>query len=65
MSKKPKGPRKYIPVEEAVARWRKDPAYGGYDALEEEFALVNATIEGRSAAGLNRTRSPPRGTQAD
>jgi hypothetical protein len=61
MSKKPKGPRKYIPVEEAVARWRKDPAY----ALEEELALVNATIEGRSAAGLNRTRSPPRGTQAD
>jgi hypothetical protein len=61
MSKKPKGPRKYIPVEEAVARWRKDPAY----ALEEEFALVNATIETRSAAGLNRTRSPPRGTQAD
>ena len=35
--------RKLIPVEEAIARWRRDPAYvREYDALEEEFALVYA-----------------------
>ena len=35
MSKSPKKLRKFIPVEEAIARWRKDPAFmKEYDALE-------------------------------
>ena len=39
MSKEVKKLRKLIPVEDAVARWREDPAYlKEYDALEEEFA---------------------------
>lgn len=55
MSKEPKRLRKYIPVEEAIARWRKDPAYvKEYDALEEEFALVTAIIKARAAAGLTQ-----------
>jgi hypothetical protein len=38
--------RKYIPVEEAFAEWRKDPAFvAAYDALEEEFALASARIK--------------------
>jgi hypothetical protein len=52
MSNSPKRLRKYIPVDEAVARWRKNPDYvKEYDALEEEFALVTATIRARTAAG--------------
>ena len=48
MSKKVKQLRKLIPVDQAVARWRKDPAYvKEYDALEEEFALVSAIIKAR------------------
>src|SRR2546429_611897 len=55
MSKQSKKPRKFIPVDEAVARWRKDPAYvKEYDALEEEFALVTAIIKARAAAGLTQ-----------
>jgi ribosome-binding protein aMBF1 (putative translation factor) len=55
MSREQKKPRKYIPVEEAVARWRKDPAYvKEYDALEEEFALVTAIIKARATAGLTQ-----------
>jgi len=41
MTKAAKKLRKFIPVDEAIARWRKDPDYmKEYDALEEEFALV-------------------------
>ncbi len=55
MSKEPNRLRKYIPVEEVIARWRKDPTHvKEYDALEEEFALVTAIIEARAAAGLTR-----------
>jgi hypothetical protein len=47
-SKEVKKLRKLIPVEEAVARWLKNPAYvKEYDALEEEFALVSAIIKAR------------------
>lgn len=47
--------RKFIPVEEAVARWRRDPEYmKEYDALEEEFALVSEIIRARAAAGLTQ-----------
>ena len=47
--------RKLIPVEEAFAEWRRDPAYvKAYDALEDEFALAKAMIEARAQAGLTQ-----------
>jgi ribosome-binding protein aMBF1 (putative translation factor) len=47
--------RKLIPVEGAIARWRRDPEYvKEYDALEEEFALVSEIIKARAAAGLTQ-----------
>jgi ribosome-binding protein aMBF1 (putative translation factor) len=47
--------KKMIPVEEALAAWRKDPAYvKTYNALEEEFALARAMIEARAHAGLTQ-----------
>lgn len=55
MSKASKKLRKFIPVEEAIARWRRDPEYmKEYDALEEEFALVSEIIKARAAAGLTQ-----------
>ena len=55
MSKTRKRLRKFIPVEEAIARWRKRPEYvKAYDALEEEFALVIEMIKARAAAGLTQ-----------
>ena len=55
MSKEPKKLRKMIPVDEAIARWRKDPAYmKEYDALEQEFALVSQVIKARADAGLTQ-----------
>ena len=50
--------RKLIPVEEAIARWCRDPEYvKEYNALEEEFALVSEIIKARAAAGLNSGRT--------
>ena len=47
--------RKYIPVEEAFERWRKDPEYvAAYDALEEEFALADALIKARAEADMTQ-----------
>lgn len=47
--------RKFIPVSESFAKWRKNPEYrAAYDALEEEFALVMALIEARASAGLTQ-----------
>jgi len=47
--------RTYIPVQEAFARWRKDPEFmREYDALEEEFALANALIGARAHANLSQ-----------
>jgi len=55
MSKARRKLRKFIPVEEAIARWRKKPGYAkAYDALEEEFALVTEIIKARAAAGLTQ-----------
>ena len=57
MSKSPRKLRKFIPVEEAIARWRKDPAFmKEYDALEEEFALIREIIKARAAAGLTQAQ---------
>ena len=47
--------RKFIPVEEAFAEWRKDPEYVlVYEALEEEFALASALIKARSEADMTQ-----------
>jgi ribosome-binding protein aMBF1 (putative translation factor) len=47
--------RKMIPVEEAFAKWRKDPAYvRAYDELENEFALAETIIRVRAEAGLTQ-----------
>jgi ribosome-binding protein aMBF1 (putative translation factor) len=47
--------RKFIPVEEALAAWRGDPAYNAaYDALEEEFCLASAMIEARANADMTQ-----------
>jgi ribosome-binding protein aMBF1 (putative translation factor) len=55
MSRAPRKLRKFIPVEEAIARWRRQPDYRkAYDALEDEFALVTEIIKARAAAGLTQ-----------
>ena len=42
--------RQYIPVDEAIAKWRTDPDFvAAYDGLEEEFALAAALIKARGA----------------
>jgi ribosome-binding protein aMBF1 (putative translation factor) len=47
--------KKLIPVENAFAEWRKDPAYvKAYDALADEFSLAAAMIEARAHAGLTQ-----------
>jgi ribosome-binding protein aMBF1 (putative translation factor) len=47
--------RKNIPVGEAFAKWRQDPAYvAAYDALEEEFALAEALIKARAQADMTQ-----------
>jgi ribosome-binding protein aMBF1 (putative translation factor) len=47
--------RKFIPVEESFAEWRKDPEYvKAYDALEEEFARANMVIGARAHADLSQ-----------
>jgi ribosome-binding protein aMBF1 (putative translation factor) len=57
MSKARKRLRKFIPVEEAIARWRQDPEYKrAYDALEDEFALVSEIIKARATAGLTQAQ---------
>ena len=47
--------RKFIPVEESFARWRKDPEFmKEYDALEEEFARAQMVIGARTHANLSQ-----------
>jgi transcriptional regulator with XRE-family HTH domain len=41
--------------EEMVAEWMENPEFQAeYDALEEEFAVFDALIEARKAAGLSQ-----------
>ena len=55
MSKVAKKSRKFIPVEEAIERWRKQPSFRAADAaLEDEFALVAMIMRARAAAGLTQ-----------
>jgi hypothetical protein len=43
--------RKFIPVEESFAKWKKEPGYAAaYGSLEEEFALASSLIEADRAA---------------
>jgi hypothetical protein len=50
--------RKFIPVEEAVKEWRKDPEYvAEYDALEEEFALASALVQARGLAPVTQQQT--------
>jgi ribosome-binding protein aMBF1 (putative translation factor) len=47
--------RKFIPVEESFAKWRKDPEFvAAYEALEEEFALASALIQARAVADMTQ-----------
>ena len=47
--------RKFIPVEESFARWRKDPEFmKEYDALEEQFARAKLVIDARAHADLSQ-----------
>lgn len=48
---------KLVPAEEVFAEWHKDPAYReAYDALDEEFAIVEALIRARAEAGLTQSQ---------
>ena len=47
--------RATIPIEEVVAKWRRDRKYvAAYDALAEEFTLAAAMIKARTHAGLTQ-----------
>ena len=47
--------RKFIPVEESFAAWRRNKEYvRAYDELEEEFALAAALIDARRRSGLSQ-----------
>lgn len=47
--------RTFIPVEELFSEWRKDPDYvAAYDALEDEYALMEALMDARSKAGMTQ-----------
>jgi ribosome-binding protein aMBF1 (putative translation factor) len=47
--------RKFIPVKETLAKWRKEPEFvAEYDALEEEFALAGALIAARGNADMTQ-----------
>ena len=52
--------------DEMVAEWLQDPAFKAeYDSLEEEFALFDALVEARKAAGLSQAEVAQRmGTKA-
>jgi ribosome-binding protein aMBF1 (putative translation factor) len=55
MSKGAKKLRKLIPVEEAFARWDRNPKFRtAYDELEEEFALVAEILKARAKSGLTQ-----------
>lgn len=47
--------KKFIPVEDALADWRKEPGFvAAYDALEEEFDLAAALIKARAQAHMTQ-----------
>jgi len=47
--------RKFIPVEESFAQWKKNPEYAAaYASLEGEFALASSLIKARSEADMTQ-----------
>jgi ribosome-binding protein aMBF1 (putative translation factor) len=47
--------RKFVPVDESFARWKKDPKFvAAYNALEAEFALASSLIKARSEADMTQ-----------
>lgn len=47
--------RKFIPIDETIQEWRKDPEYiAEFEALDEEFALVRALLQARTNAHLTQ-----------
>ncbi|WGL96524.1 helix-turn-helix domain-containing protein [Arsenophonus nasoniae] len=52
--------------DEMVAKWMKDPAFKAeYDAIEEEFALLDEILLARKKAGLTQAQLAERmGTKA-
>jgi len=47
--------RKFIPVDESFARWKKDPKFvAAYNALEAEFALAASLIKARGEADMTQ-----------
>lgn len=47
--------RKFIPVEEIAKEWFGDPEFvAAYDALEDEFALIEALIRARAQADMTQ-----------
>lgn len=47
--------RKFIPVQEAAERWKKNPEFvAAYDALEAEFALATALVKARADADMTQ-----------
>lgn len=47
--------RKFIPVEEVAKEWFKDPEFrAAYDALDDEFALIEALIRARAHADMTQ-----------
>ncbi len=47
--------RKFIPVEESLRQWSRDPEFVAvYDALEDEFAVASALIKARGDAEMTQ-----------
>ena len=47
--------RKFIPADEAIRNWCKDPTFvAAYDALEDEFAVAAALIKARGDADMTQ-----------
>ena len=47
--------RRHVPVEEAFARWERNPKFrAAYLELEEEFAFVAEILRARASAGLTQ-----------
>jgi DNA-binding XRE family transcriptional regulator len=47
--------RKFIPVADSFAQWKKDPQYdAAYASLEGEFALASSLIKARSEADMTQ-----------
>ena len=47
--------RRFIPVAESFAQWKKNPKYtAAYAALEGEFALASSLIKARSEADMTQ-----------